>query len=155
MRWRKLAWMESSGGVEPDSEYRTTQFWGTSSQKSVMMNDPMPPPKARPPRAPTIPLSLTSLLLRTVSMHTGSGSTAADYETPRIAPLLPVPERNFEGFQDELGLSGGDRDLTVSDGGGELTPVQPIGGTPSSAAALANVRSNVANGIPRRTATSK
>ena len=79
----------------------------------------------------------------------------ASSPTPSSAPLLPVPERNFEGFQDELGLSGEDRDLTVSDGGGELTPVQPIGGAPSSAAALANLRSNVANGIPRRTATSK
>ena len=37
----------------------------------------------------------------------------------------------------------------------QLVAGQPTAGTPSSAAALANVRSNVANGIPRRTATSK
>ena len=50
-----IARAESSGVVEPDSEYCTTQFWGTSSQTSVLMNDPMPAPKARPPRAPAIP----------------------------------------------------------------------------------------------------
>ena len=50
-----IARAEPSGVVEPGSEYRTTQFWGTSSQTSFLMKYPINAPTARPPTAPTTP----------------------------------------------------------------------------------------------------
>ncbi len=67
-----------------------------------------------------------------------------------IEVLRAIPKRRHLGMEEGT-LSGWLHEVLEP----HVDELQPTAGTPSSAAALANARSSVANGIPKRTATSR